>query len=825
MKEINLLEEIKGILSTNDKRRSRYAADIDWLNAWERLWEKDKIRVGVIGITSTGKSTLINAILGEELLSVAVRPSSNQLVSCSYAKTPFTTIFFTNGEKKTINNIVELKDIILRYSDERHNERNKEKVAQLEVSVPSFSLGEDVLLVDSPGLDATGYEVHEALTLETLLPTVDVVIYVTTVKSEVDSKMKMVLDTIARYNCPVMIVQNMLDAVRASVDGTKSAADVAKERLNRVVVAVNQSRIRDKEDVRIAQISANYAMQYRCAKDKRLADVKKFEFSRYDGFIAGVKELINNKRPEIEAQRIDNILCHIDELIIQEDKRNKNVSLSMIVDDSLDRIDSEIDKALDEAHKNLKSIIHELKDIEGNYASKSDDCCMKILGLISRSKKYDFTSATNKKDAEKNINKIKEFVKTFETTVLDEVRGFSNKCIDVSNRLNIPARDLWSYNGLPRIPEIRVQTTTKTVSREVSKDDFLSNTLRLITFDIWDRTETVYETIEVLDKTSNDQAVLRYLQRLQSEYSKTIGQWYKSASATTTAIKEEIKRRKIAIKEKEQKVLDAKEWHNTKEALNKCIKGYRKEKRLKRSRSKVGVRTTGSMNNTRLIKSSAKIAKIYKLSEKYILSIQRAAFEYALRIKGRDSYPSIIVSNSYDDCTDFLYRFFQGKKFDDSKGNLIKISEDLWVTVAPSDVQIQKLIQTFPCVNTYLLVNGLRFHTESETSLRNLVKSKLRAHDALFLSIQDFDALVNGEGVTESIRTVGLQQTSTQSANKGLTLINHNNPVYNMAAIHAQTTEGKLRDETIFYGSIAKKFPGLVDETVKKQINSLTRGI
>ena len=250
MKEITLSNEVKTILSYSEQRKLRYASDLNWLETWENLWTSDRIRVGVVGVTSSGKSTLINALLGDNLLSVAVRPSSSQLVSCSYAKERSAIVYFLNGDKKTIGDTAQLKDSIVQYSDENYNKRNEKQVAQLELSTPNFDLGEDVLLVDSPGLDATGYEAHEKLTLETLLPTVDVVIFVTTVKSEVDKKMRQTLDTIAKYNCPVMVVQNMLDAVRPSVDGRKSAADVARERMNRVQLAVEQSRIKNKKEVK-----------------------------------------------------------------------------------------------------------------------------------------------------------------------------------------------------------------------------------------------------------------------------------------------------------------------------------------------------------------------------------------------------------------------------------------------------------------------------------------------------------------------------------------------------------------------------------------------
>lgn len=128
MKEIALADEVKMILSSTEQRKLRYTSDLNWLDTWKSLWKSDRIRVGVMGVTSSGKSTLINALLGDNLLSVAVRPSSSQLVSCSYAKERSAIVYFLDGKKKTIGDTAQLKDSIVQYSDESYNKRNEKKV-------------------------------------------------------------------------------------------------------------------------------------------------------------------------------------------------------------------------------------------------------------------------------------------------------------------------------------------------------------------------------------------------------------------------------------------------------------------------------------------------------------------------------------------------------------------------------------------------------------------------------------------------------------------------------------------------------------------------
>ena len=56
-----------------------------------------------------------------------------------------------------------------------------------------------------------------------------------------------------------------------------------------------------------------------------------------------------------------------------------------------------------------------------------------------------------------------------------------------------------------------------------------------------------------------------------------------------------------------------------------------------------------------------------------------------------------------------------------------------------------------------------------------------------------------------------------------MALISHKNPVYNMAVIHAQISDAKIKEETAFYNSLTAKFPFLVDEATKKRINNILR--
>lgn len=818
MKEITLANEVKKILSSSEQRKLRYASDLNWLNTWENLWTTDRIRVGVVGVTSSGKSTLINALLGDDLLSVAVRPSSSQLVSCSYAKERSAIIYFLDGKKKRIGDTAQLKDSIVQYSDESYNKRNEKQVAQLELSTPNFDLGGDVLLVDSPGLDATGYEAHEKLTLETLLPTVDVVIFVTTVKSEVDKKMKLTLDTIAKYNCPVMIVQNMLDAVRPSVDGRKSSADVAKERMNRVRLAVEQSKLKNKNEVMITQISAIMAMQYRCHKKHSEEESRNFKRSRYEAFVTGVKELVASKRPEIEEQRVKTILEHIEELIRQEDKRTQNISTNTLVDNTLSSVSKSVTEALDTTYDDIQGVIQELQRMYDKYFSDSNSP-KKSPVSFPRIASSLFSSSMDSLD-EAEIKEIKQVVKLFETKVVQSVRSFSTQCSAAIKKLNLPPRDLWSYNGLPRMPEVEVKTKTIERSRTVKKKGFSHTLCRILSLGLYKGTETEHYIETVVDIEATRESAKRYIERLQFEYGKTLEAWHTNAKSTVASIQQEIDLRFAAIQEKEQQVMDAADWKELRAALEKCMSEYDGIKSIAvQPESIPKEQSQETQDSTKLIKVSAQIAHLHDAAEKYLLAVQKSSFYYALETKERKGYPAFVVSNSPDNLTDFLYRFYGIDKNDFSKESILCLSDELIVACSPTDAQLKSLKKSETGMNVFLLLNGLQFHTEYETALRLAIQGNLEDNDALFFVIQDFEILANGNAITECIRTVRMEQDSHNS----IVLISHKNPVYNMAIIHAQTTEGKLKEETMFYNSLTSKFPSLVDEVAKKRINNILR--
>lgn len=95
---------------------------LEWVEGRGSLWSSDYIWVGVVGVTSSGKSTLINAIFGADVLSSAVAPSSGQLVFCAYGRSASAVIRFEDKPYKVLSGKNYSKAQLEKCSDERSKE-------------------------------------------------------------------------------------------------------------------------------------------------------------------------------------------------------------------------------------------------------------------------------------------------------------------------------------------------------------------------------------------------------------------------------------------------------------------------------------------------------------------------------------------------------------------------------------------------------------------------------------------------------------------------------------------------------------------------------
>ncbi len=140
--DLHLLATIERVVSARGlvEFRGTIASLLD--RAEDRTFE-----IAVFGRVSSGKSSLLNAVLETDILPVGVTPVTAVPTRISYGETPGFSVIFADAPAKTFG-ISRLAE----FAAEQHNPGNRKHVARVLVTLPSRRLREGVAFVDTPGL-------------------------------------------------------------------------------------------------------------------------------------------------------------------------------------------------------------------------------------------------------------------------------------------------------------------------------------------------------------------------------------------------------------------------------------------------------------------------------------------------------------------------------------------------------------------------------------------------------------------------------------------------------------------------------------------------
>jgi small GTP-binding protein len=108
--------------------------------------DEDRFHLVVVGEFNHGKSTFVNALLGETVLPVGVTPTTAAIHHLKYAEKPEATVVYQSGKRESIS-FDETKKFAV------GGGTSADDVDYLEVGYPAKLLEERILLVDTPGVN------------------------------------------------------------------------------------------------------------------------------------------------------------------------------------------------------------------------------------------------------------------------------------------------------------------------------------------------------------------------------------------------------------------------------------------------------------------------------------------------------------------------------------------------------------------------------------------------------------------------------------------------------------------------------------------------
>lgn len=122
----------------------------------ERL-RSGRFHLAVLGQFKRGKSTLLNALLGADLLPTAVLPLTAIPTLIRWGDVSAAEVRFLDGDRKErlSGSVGELRAFLVRYVSEKENPENRLDVKEVEIAYPSPLLQRGVVLIDTPGIGST----------------------------------------------------------------------------------------------------------------------------------------------------------------------------------------------------------------------------------------------------------------------------------------------------------------------------------------------------------------------------------------------------------------------------------------------------------------------------------------------------------------------------------------------------------------------------------------------------------------------------------------------------------------------------------------------
>lgn len=209
---------------------------------------EERFNVVVVGEFKRGKTTFVNALLGADVLPVAVVPLTSVVTAVTWGDEVRAEVAFSNGRVQQ----VEPEDLSS-FITERGNPENRRGVERAVLSFPADELHDGVFLVDTPGVGSV--YAHNTEAARAFVPEADAAIFLTTADPPISNAEREFLKDVREEAARMFFVLNKVDHL-SGID-----LDEAIEFTKDVIVdAVGH-------DVRLFPLSARRALLAKMGQD------------------------------------------------------------------------------------------------------------------------------------------------------------------------------------------------------------------------------------------------------------------------------------------------------------------------------------------------------------------------------------------------------------------------------------------------------------------------------------------------------------------------------------------------------------------------------
>jgi GTPase SAR1 family protein len=319
--------------------------DFSQLSAIEDKIQSKQFNLVVIGQFKRGKSTLINALIGKDILPSSVLPLTSIVTIINYGEQKKAVVCFKDGLCKNI----ELNEISF-FVTEKYNPNNKLNVEYVEIFYPADFLKNSVRIIDTPGIGSV-YE-HNSDVSYQFLPKADASLFVLSPDPPITQSEIEFLKDAQKYIDKFFFLLNKIDNFKPNE---------LKE-----IIEFNRSIIENlvSKKVDIIDISAKLALEAKLESNKEKQEQSNIEklYNKLDKFIkeeqASVfwRSIINNLIRYIDTQ-MNFFKLNLASLSMSQAKLQEKIKL---FEDSLKRL--ELDEYIYWLENKTKQVINVLDE-------------------------------------------------------------------------------------------------------------------------------------------------------------------------------------------------------------------------------------------------------------------------------------------------------------------------------------------------------------------------------------------------------------------------------------------------------------------------------
>ena len=416
-----ILTVIKDIEALTEKESSE--TDDRLLAVREQLIS-NSFNLVILGQFKRGKTTLINSLIGKEILPSSVVPLTSIVTILKFGEEVRCSIYMEDESEKEVG-IEELSD----YVTEKGNPKNVRGVRCARIDYPSSFLEQGMLLVDTPGVGSTF--LHNTETTYNFLDHLDAALFLMSADVPISQAEKELLDTIKGSTQKIFFVLNKIDNL--TTEEIKEISAFNKHILEEMGFSVQE----------ILPISAREALKAKMADNE-------IQLSK-SGLINLEDALGNFLASEKGKIVLNTAIAKIKRIITQK------LSQIVIEKKTLEASDEELENKINTFHKLVASLKQDREDITYLLKGESDKLCFKIEDMLKilegkeiprikqcLQKFYEENQETNPTVLRDGLQKVikEEIIRGFDIFRKDTEKTISNSIQETFNRFTKRSNDI-----------------------------------------------------------------------------------------------------------------------------------------------------------------------------------------------------------------------------------------------------------------------------------------------------------------------------------------------------------------------------------------------